>query len=288
MDCCRSSLGTGVALGLALGLVIGTGACAQSTDGPPDPAARELVRQMTLHEAAGARHKPDYFFMQEERSDRTGQHLWVEAVAETPHGPLRRLLAEDGKPLDAERQRAVDERVRQLASDPALMDQVNRGSLQDQQQGEALLTMSPDMYLYYDAGRIGDPNKGGVIKFAFKPNPAYVPQTYQERVIHAMEGTFLVDATAMRMKQLDAHLAEVVKFGYGLLGSVQSGTIHLVREETSVGDFKPQVFDLTVNGHILLFKTLGRQQHLVRHGFVRMGENAPLSEAAKMVLAAKL
>ncbi len=258
-----------------------------SGDLPPDAAAKELVRRISLNEAAASHHRPDYFFIQEERSDRTGQHLWVEAIAETPHGPLRRLLAEDGKPLDPGRQRQVDARVAMLAANPAALDDLNRSRIADQKQGEAMLAMSPEMFLYFDIGHHGDPKNGGTIEFAFKPNPAYVPTTYQERVIHAMTGTFVVDEATLRMVEIDGKLTDVVKFGYGLLGSVQSGNIHLVRKETSHGDYKPAVFDLSLNGHILLFHTLGKQQHLSRKDFVLMGEHATLAQAEKMVMAAK-
>jgi hypothetical protein len=270
---------------LLLALAVGGAAAAtfaQASPETPDTSVKNLVRQISQNEAAAAHHRPDYFFIQEERSDRTGQHLWVEAIAETPHGPLRRLLTEDGHPLNAARRREVDQRVAMLAANPSELDSVNKSRMQDQRQGEAMLALSPEMFLYYDAGQ-----QDGMLKFAFKPNPEFVPATYQERVLHAMAGTFLVDRQTMRMRELDGSLTGEVKFGYGLLGSVQSGKIHLVREETCHGDYKPEVLDLNVNGHILLFHTLGKSEHVARKNFVLMGDNATLQQAEKMVMEAR-
>ena len=53
-----------------------------------------------------------------ERSERTGGHLWTERVAETSAGKVRLLLAEDGKPLSAERQKGERARMADIAAHP--------------------------------------------------------------------------------------------------------------------------------------------------------------------------
>jgi hypothetical protein len=254
---------------------------AQEPNRADQPATDALIRQITDNEAAYLKHRPDYFFLQEERSDRTGQHLWVEAIAETPHGPLRRLLLEDGKPLAADRQQQIDAHVHELATHPALMDQVNRNRMADERQGEQMLTLSPQMWLYQR-----QPSPPGTLKFHFVPNPAYVPKTYAERVLQAMAGELYVDEKAMRMREVDASLTAAVKFGWGLLGSVDQGKVHLVRLETSHGDFKPQALDMNLDGRMLLFRTIGKTQHMVRKDFVLMGDHASLADAERMVMAA--
>jgi hypothetical protein len=160
--------------------------------------------------------------------------------------------------------------------------------MQDQNQGEALLALTPEMFLYSDEGRSVDSHGNAVLKLSYRPNPAYQPANYQERVLHATAGTILVEEPTLRLLALDGSLTGQVKFAYGLLGSIESGKVHLVRLETSHGDYKPQALDLSVDGHILLFHTLGRQEHVSRHGFVLMGDNATLDQALKMVMAAKV
>ena len=61
---------------------------------------------MLTHEGDPAEHRLKYMYLSEERSERTGGHLWTERVVETPMGKVRLLLAEDGKPLSPERQAA--------------------------------------------------------------------------------------------------------------------------------------------------------------------------------------
>ncbi len=266
---------------ILLGLALTATFCCGQAVAQQDDAALAMVKQASQKEAA-IHVRPDYFFLSEERSERTGQHLWLEAIAETPHGPLRRLLAEDGRPLDAERQKQVDAQVEELATHPAELDALNRARLADQQRGEQLLALPPDMFLYQTKGE-----SNGVTTIAFRPNPDYKPATYQDRVLHAMAGTIEVDDATRRLRAVDAQLTEPVKFGYGILGCVQTGKIHFVRDETPHGDYKPSTLDFDMNGHILFFHTIGHAQHMVRRDFVLMGSQASLGDAEKMVMAAK-
>lgn len=66
-------------------------------------AAKQVVDTMLAHENDPAEHRNRYMYLSEERSDRTSGHLWRERVVETSLGKVRLLLAEDGRPLSAER-----------------------------------------------------------------------------------------------------------------------------------------------------------------------------------------
>src|ERR1700677_5296996 len=74
-------------------------------------AARHVVDTMLLHVGNAGEHSNLYMYMSEERSDRTGGHLWTEGVAETSVGKVRLLVAEDGKPLNTERATAEKARL---------------------------------------------------------------------------------------------------------------------------------------------------------------------------------
>src|ERR1700753_2997365 len=80
----------GSAMGL-LSLLAGA-VQAQSSD-----AARRIVDTMLQHESDPAEHRLKYMYLSEERSERTGGHLWRERVIETAAGKVRMLLAEDGR-----------------------------------------------------------------------------------------------------------------------------------------------------------------------------------------------
>src|SRR4030088_3127341 len=100
-------MGVGRSAVVLLGLLAAGAVQAQSADvARSSDAARRIVDTMLTHEGDPAEHRLKYMYLCEERSDRTGGHLWLERVVETPMGKVRLLLAEDGKPLSVERQEA--------------------------------------------------------------------------------------------------------------------------------------------------------------------------------------
>src|SRR6266436_6383310 len=102
-----------------LGLLAVGAVRAQSADvaGSSD-AARRVVDTMLTHEGNPAEHRLKYMYLSEERSERTGGHLWTERVVETPMGKVRLLLAEDGKSLSAERQAAERAKLADIVAHP--------------------------------------------------------------------------------------------------------------------------------------------------------------------------
>ena len=99
-------MGVGRSAVVLLGVLAVGAVRAQSADVPrtSSDAARRIVDTMLTHEGDPAEHRLRYMYLSEERSERTGGHLWTERVVETEKGKVRLLLAEDGKPLSAERQ----------------------------------------------------------------------------------------------------------------------------------------------------------------------------------------
>ena len=53
--------------------------------------ARRIVDTMLAHEGDPAEHRINYMYLSEERSERTGGHLWTERVVETTSGKVRLL-----------------------------------------------------------------------------------------------------------------------------------------------------------------------------------------------------
>src|SRR5580698_10012294 len=80
--------------------------------------ARRIVDTMLAHENDPAEHQHKYMYLSDERSERTGGHLWVERVVETTVGKVRLLLAEDGKPLSAERLAEERALLKEVAAHP--------------------------------------------------------------------------------------------------------------------------------------------------------------------------
>src|ERR1700721_856109 len=105
-------MGVGRSAMVLLGL-LAAAVQAQSSD-----VARKIVDTMLAHEGDPAEHRLKYMYLSEERSDRTGGHLWKERVVETGMGKVRLLLAEDGRELSAERTAAEKARLADVAVHP--------------------------------------------------------------------------------------------------------------------------------------------------------------------------
>src|SRR5260370_5464957 len=74
-------------------------------------SAKDLVQRVLAVEGEEIKHKGRYVYLSQERSERTGGHLWTERVVETSVGKLRRLIAEDGQPLTGDRAAAEHARL---------------------------------------------------------------------------------------------------------------------------------------------------------------------------------
>src|ERR1700712_2037724 len=102
-----------------LGLLAGGAVRAQSLDvARSSDAARQIVDTMLTHEGDPAEHRLKYMYLSEERSERTGGHTWTERVVETAMGKVRLLLAEDGKPLSADRMAAERSKLAEIVAHP--------------------------------------------------------------------------------------------------------------------------------------------------------------------------
>ena len=76
---------------------------------------------------------------------------------ETPDGLLRRLIAEDGKPLTADRAAAEDRRIAALAADPSALRAANADRRADEARLGKLLDILPaglSLHRGWHAGRL--------------------------------------------------------------------------------------------------------------------------------------
>lgn len=277
----KSNVLPGVCLLAALSLAAICGSAQTPAPTQQDPAALAIIQQVGEHELAAYRHHGYYSFLNAERSDRTNQHLWLEAVVETPQGKFRRLLREDGQPLAPQRRQQEDARIAAEAADPAKLEADSHAREQDEQHAQSMFNYPPQMFVYAREGE-----SDGLLKISFRPNPAFQPSTYEQRVLHAMAGSVLIEPGALRLRQLDARITEDVKFGWGIIGEIlPGGNMHLVRVHTTGDDYKPTLLDINMQGHLLFFHTLSRTQHLTHRNFAPLPPNLSVSEAGKMALA---
>ena len=252
--------------------------CLPATAASSQAQEMPLVSAMASNEVAAHQHPDHFVFISEERSTRTGGHLWKEKVVETDDGLLRRLLAVDGVPLSGEPAAAEDRRIAGLVAHPDDFRKENQNRKDDEKHATDLLEMLPRAFLLK-----ADGESNGCTRIAFRPNPAYQPASYEERVVHAMEGTVTLRQPVNRLCTLDAHIAQPVEFGFGLLGRVnQGGEFTLLRTPTDNAHWKTVHATVHVNGRVLMLKSLARDQEMTRSDFHLIGPHVTIAEAAQL------
>lgn len=243
---------------------------------PPSPV--EMVTAMVKNEKHARQDRTYFRYTSFERSARTGGHLWKEKVAETPDGMLRRLIAEDGKPLTGHRALEENERIARLAADPSDLLAINADRRADEVRLGKLLDILPDALLFSADGADGD-----CTRIAFRPNPAFTPSTYDERVVHGLAGIILIHEPDDRLCGIRGHLVDRVTFGYGILGHIDKDSHFAVtRMPVTATDWKSTRIDVHVDGRILLLKSISRDEEAVHSGHEPLPANLSLAEAAAL------
>jgi hypothetical protein len=232
---------------------------------------------MLANEATAAEHKVFYCYLSEERSERTGGHLWTEKVVEMNAGKVRMLLAEDGKPLSPERVGQERGRLAQIVADPAGFAKREQAMKDDEEHARQMLMLVPKAFLFGDVGM-----DGGYLRVDYRPNPAYAVQSMEQRVLHAMSGTLLIDPHDMRLHRMDGKLPQDVTVGFGLLATIHEGSsFNMTRDKFEPG-WKTTELDTNINGKAMIFKSISRNEHAVHSNFVRVPDNLTVAEAVAM------
>jgi hypothetical protein len=263
--CLRSQRGR-VALAVAL---LATTAWTQQTS---------LIEKVAANEVAARQGRPHYFYVSEERSARTGGHLWKENVVETTDGALRRLIAIDNKPLTSGEAEAEQRRIDNLVAHPDDFRRQNQAHKDDEDRATQLLQMFSNAFVLTPDGEIN-----GCLRFNFQPKPDFRPSSYQERVAHEMAGTVSLKRPDDRLCTLDAKIIHPVEFGFGMLGHIdQGGHFSLARKQVDAKNWKSDHISVHVNGRILMLKSLAQDQEAVRTEIRTVPQNLTLTQAAQM------
>jgi len=242
-------------------------------------SAEQSVNQVVKAETAAWRNRQHFLYRNEERSNRTGGHLWDELVVETSDGPMQRLVEEDGRPLSDSQKKAEDQRITYLANHPDEFRRKAKRRKDDEGRMPDLLRELPNLFLFKTIG-----SEGEYTHIAFQPNPSFQEKSYQDRVVHAMSGMLLIHTTDMRLCELDAHLDHKVEFGFGLLGQLSEQThFSITREEVTPGEWTATRVRIHLDGSILLLKSLSRDVDSSRSGFKLIADDLTVAQAADLV-----
>ena len=242
-------------------------------------AARQMVDTMLVHVGNQSEHSNRYMYVSEERSDRTGGRLWTELVAETSVGKVRLLVAEDGKSLSAERAAAEKVRLADIAAHPDAFHQRELAVKNDEQHAEQMVTLLRKGFLF-DEPRV----EGGDLRIAFRPDPAYQPQSLEERVLHGMSGSILVDERTMELHRIEGRLPADVTIGFGLLGTIHAGSTFSTAHAPEPGnEWKTSAVDTQIDGKLLFFKSIGKREQVAHHDFKLLASDISVPQAVTML-----
>ncbi len=240
----------------------------------------QIVTSMASAEVAARNQDNFYTYTADEVSPRTGGHRWTEKVAELSDGSLHRLIAIDGKPLTPGEAKAEADRINDIVRHPEDFRRTGAAHKDDEAHAGQLLQLLPRAFLITPAGEVN-----GCMQFAFRPDPAYQPSTYEERVAAAMAGTVSLKAATNRLCTLQATIIRPVEFGFGLLGKIQQGG-HFLLDRTPVDavHWKSSRISVHMQGRILLMKTLTREQEVKRTEIHLLPRPITLEQAAQLTL----
>jgi hypothetical protein len=269
-----------LAIGLVAGVVSGNAVAATSSapTAGTDPAPVSVVTAMVQAEKR-ARHDRTFFrYTSEERSSRTGGHLWRENVVETPEGMIRRLVAVDGQPLSKDRAAAEDRRIAALVGHPDTLRALNADRRSDEERVGRILDILPKAFLWTNDGMQGD-----CARISYRPNPDFTPSTYEERIIHGMAGTLLIRLPSTRLCAIDGHVVDRISFGYGLLGHIEKDShFSVTRVPVTLTDWKNSDIEVHVDGKILLMKSISRDEKARHINAQPLPPNLTLAQAAAL------
>jgi hypothetical protein len=242
--------------------------------------ASELVSAVIANELTDREQLLKWIWVIEKK---VGKETILEEQVETRDGPLYRLLAIDGLELNAEQRQQDDARIERLMKDPSSLLKLKQAQNEDELKLQKLLRPMPNAFLYeYDGA------EENLVRMKFRPNPDYIPSNYEERVIHNLAGTMVIDPEHKRMTKVAGHLVNRVEFGYGLLGRIDSGTVELRRMEVGPLQWKTAFINIHFSGRVAIFKTISKDQYERRSDFRAVARDLSLSGGKDLLVARSL
>ena len=210
---------------------------------------------------------------------RAGKQTLTEAQVETKEGPLYRLLAIDGAALNPDQRQQDDARIGKLMKDPRPLQKLKQSQEEDELKLQNLMSLMPEAF-GFDYDGIED----NLLRVKFRPNPDYIPPTYEARVIHSLTGTILIDSEHKRLANFSGQMTSRVEFGYGLFGRIDSGTVEIARVEVGPEQWKTVFINIHFSGRLPVFKTISKEQYERRSDFRTVSSDLSLSEAKDLLV----
>jgi len=244
----------------------------------PLPAdAGAFVREVIGNELNAQQNDRSHWSYRLHREDDRGSQ--DRQVIESARGNMARTLLLNGRPLSAADRVRDDERMKNLAVDPAEQAHREKRERDDAQQAQDLLKSFPDAFLYQYDGE-----EDGLVRLAFAPNPRYTPPNRKLAVFHSLSGKLWADRSAMRLARIEGRLFEDVNFFLGLGHLDKGGTFKVVQKDVGEGHWEIVAMDINMRGRAIFFKSVNVRQKQVLENFKRIGDDLTFAQAYEMLM----
>ncbi len=238
----------------------------------PSQTAKELIEEACYNELQQREKRTLWSYTAERHSN---NHVFREQVIETGDGPVRHLLSVDGHSPTPAQIKEEDDRHQELLKNPSGRRAIQKQRDDDDKTMQELLRIIPEAFVFEDQGNAGESER-----IAFHPNPGFRPKTYEQRVLHALDGIVFIDLHDKRIARLSGSLGARVKFGYGLIGHVeQGGTTEITRVNLSPGVWKTSAEKIDIDGRFVMLKTINKHQDESRTGFEPVAPDTTVAQA---------
>ncbi len=246
----------------------------------PPESPHDLVKDVVYNELQERRQVSLWQYREEKR---VGSLTTIQQEVETRSGIVYRVLARQGRPLDPAAQKKETERLNNLLRNSAEQARMKQEAEADEQRLQRLMTAMPEAFSYTYDGMVD-----GNLRLLFRPNPAYTPQTYENRAYHALGGEIWIQPQLKRLVKIDAHIMTEIDFGYGLLGRIEKGgSFQIVRQQVAENRWKTSVLDVHISGRVIFFKSISKDQREARSGFQPVSSDIGVAGAVAILNAMK-
>ena len=280
-DTISASLILAIPVFLLTALIIG--APARASDEPQQIALKDgqnpsnlnaLVRDILQHEVR-AQAEDDSLWCYRKLQEKDGK-VELFASCQTKGAEINRLLAVDGKPLNAQQSAAEEKRIEKLLTDRDLLKKRHQQQDDDARQAATILKILPDAFLFEQ-----ERNDGERVTLSFSPNPNFHPSGFAAQVLHHLKGTLKLDLRQKRLVEISGQLETEVKFFGGALGHLdKGGTFFVKQQEIILGYWEMTTMDVRMDGKALLFKSISVRSKEIDTDFHRVSPNTSIQEVA--------
>ena len=261
---------------LVIALVVGVCLGATARGQPPPPSAAALMNEVVANELTDRVQQRKWEYLIDRRA---GKQILTEEQVDTKDGPLYRVLAIDGAPLNPGQRQEDNARMDRILHDPIQQLKLKLEYDEDEAKLEKVLRLMPQAFVYdYDGV------EGNLLRIKFWPNTNYNAPTYEARVVHSLAGIIFVDLQHKRLAKISGRLMDRVEFGYGFLGYIdKGGTIEIGRVQVDSSEWKTIFVNIQSSGRMVFFKTISKQEYETRSNFRAVAGDLSLLAASQLL-----